>query len=204
MEDPGSLLSSCVPGHVQLDLLLLSLCPFLHQQLILSWNNSEWASLAASFQHQLRIYSSGELSITSQTSLSQPLLPLLLIPLQLGSTFNFSKSFHIHFLIWPLQQSREVGRASIIIPIWKTEKWNTMHLSGRPWVMWHAGGPWPRGPEWDPPHSPPVQRTSQWTQSDCNGGHVNFLVLVFAINTVLGLLQGPTTQSMVHGQAVTA
>lgn len=48
-----------------------------------------------------------------------PLFLLLLIPLQLGSTFNFSKSFHIHFLIWPFQQSCEVGRASTIIPIWK-------------------------------------------------------------------------------------
>lgn len=52
-------------------------------------------------------------------SSDSPLLLLLLILLQLGSTFNFSKSFHIHFLIWPFQQSCEVGRASTIIPIWK-------------------------------------------------------------------------------------
>lgn len=121
-------------------LICLSLCCFLHSQLLSSWNNSESASLAASFQHWLRIYSAGELSITSQTSLGQPLLLPLLIPLQLGSTFNFSKSFHIHFLIWPLQQSCEVGRASIIIPIWKTGKMKHNALKWQAQVIGHAGG----------------------------------------------------------------
>lgn len=60
------------------------------------------------------------------------------------------------------------------------------------------------GPELDPPRSPPARRTCQWTGSHCNGGHVNFSVLILAVNTALLLLQAPTTQSVVWGQRATA
>lgn len=132
---------ACMDTHNWTD-LPLSLCCFRHSQLLPNWKNSEPASLAASFKPWLGIYSSGELSVASQTSLSQLLLLPLLISLQLGSTFNFSKSFHIHFLIWPLQQSCEVGKASIIIPIWKTGKMKYNALKWQARVIRHAGGQW--------------------------------------------------------------
>lgn len=169
--------------------LLLSLCHFLHQQLLLNWNNGASASLAAAFKPRVRIYSSVRGSpLPANITLPAP-PPAILIPLQLGSTFNFSKSFHIHFLIWPLQQSCEVGRASIIIPIWRMRKmkynalkWWPLSDATRSWWMAASGQSWvlPR---------PDAPGTFQWRQSDCNWGHVNFLLLIIPfVNPVLHLL----------------
>jgi hypothetical protein len=104
-----------------------------------------------------------------------------LISLQLGSTFNFWKSFHIHFLIWPLQQSCEVGRASIIIPIWKMGKMKYNVLEWRALSeVTHSQS----GPEESPPHSSLALQTFLETRSDYNQGHINFpLLITFSINT---------------------
>lgn len=113
--------------------------------------------LVPSLKPELRIYSSGDIPITSP-----PLLVLLLIPLQWGSTFNFSKSFHTHFLIWPLQQSCEAARARIIIPIWKMGemkynalKWQVLSDQTRSWSMAVAG------PVLNHSHTPPGLQLSK-------------------------------------------
>lgn len=154
-EEARSYCGSCTGAHA-LDLAAAAFVPF--------------PPLVPSFKPELRIYSSGDLPITSP-----PLLLLLLIPLQWGSTFNFSKSFHIHFLIWPLQQSCEAARGRIIIPIWKMGKNEIQctEVAGPKWSNTQLVNGSGRASTESFPH-PTRSGTVQETRSDSNWGHVNF------------------------------